>query len=273
MLNAAGQGDHGEGSRASARRRARKRRPKSGRSRSAPPRKRAKAARRRAARPDGRSGARRLRPRSAHAADRHSRDQRSACDLRTRRARAALGRHHQGRRRTSGEPCHAVRRCAPDRTAPDGLREDLFDLRALARSAGDSLAGRAAAKGLQAEIDISDRLPSLVVGDPVRLRAALENLIDNAVKFTDAGGVALSVVPARASKGKVGVAFAVSDSGIGFSCRRSSGCSVHSRRPMSRSPRASAAPVSACPRSSSWRARWAATSWSRRAGAAAPPSR
>ncbi|MCP3394354.1 ATP-binding protein [Bradyrhizobium sp. CCGB12] len=102
------------------------------------------------------------------------------------------------------------------------LRQDLFDLRALARSAGDSLAGRAAAKGLQAEIDISEKLPGLVVGDPVRLRAALENLIDNAVKFTDQGGVALAVAPWRAGKGKakgkgrVGIAFAVSDSGIGL---------------------------------------------------------
>ena len=105
-------------------------------------------------------------------------------------------------------------------------RQDLFDLRALARSAGDSLAGRAAAKGLQARVEISEKLPSLVVGDPVRLRAALENLIDNAVKFTDQGGVALVVTPWRAAKdtGKnrdkdkdsVGVAFAVSDSGIGL---------------------------------------------------------
>src|SRR5580693_6237795 len=61
-----------------------------------------------------------------------------------------------------------------------GVRQDFFDLRALARSAGDSLAGRAAAKGLQSRVDISERLPALVVGDPVRLRAALENLIDNA---------------------------------------------------------------------------------------------
>ncbi|MHC2622711.1 CheY-like chemotaxis protein [Bradyrhizobium huanghuaihaiense] len=99
------------------------------------------------------------------------------------------------------------------------LRQDLFDLRALARSTGDSLAGRAAAKGLQAQVDISDKLPGLVVGDPVRLRAALENLIDNAVKFTEQGGVALAVAPwrpAKKSKGKVGVAFAVSDSGIGL---------------------------------------------------------
>src|ERR1700733_2779649 len=97
-----------------------------------------------------------------------------------------------------------------------GVRQDFFDLRALARSAGDSLAGRAAAKGLQSRVDISERLPALVVGDPVRLRAALENLIDNAVKFTEAGGVALAVKPVRGVKGKVGIAFAVSDSGIGL---------------------------------------------------------
>ncbi|MEZ5821405.1 MAG: ATP-binding protein [Xanthobacteraceae bacterium] len=98
-------------------------------------------------------------------------------------------------------------------------RQDLFDLRALARSAGDSLAGRAAAKGLQASVEISDKLPALVTGDSVRLRAALENLIDNAVKFTEAGAVALSVTPARVANGKAGIAFAISDSGIGLSLK------------------------------------------------------
>jgi len=106
---------------------------------------------------------------------------------------------------------------AKDRSAPSAIREDLFDLRALARSAGDSLAGRAAARGLQAEVEIADKLPSLVIGDSIRLRAALENLIDNAVKFTDAGRVSLAATPVRAGKGKVGVAFAISDSGIGLS--------------------------------------------------------
>jgi two-component system, sensor histidine kinase len=108
---------------------------------------------------------------------------------------------------------------AKDRNAARGLREDLFDLRVLARNAGDSLAGRAAAKGLQSEVDISPALPSLVIGDPVRLRAALENLIDNAAKFTEHGGVALEVMPAPADKGKIGVAFAVSDSGIGLTLK------------------------------------------------------
>jgi two-component system, sensor histidine kinase len=97
------------------------------------------------------------------------------------------------------------------------MRQDLFDLRALARSAGGSLAGRAAARALQCRVEISEKLPPLVVGDPVRLRAALENLIDNAVKFTEEGAVALTVEPVHNGlKGRVAIAFAVSDSGIGL---------------------------------------------------------
>ena len=99
------------------------------------------------------------------------------------------------------------------------VRHEFFDLRAFARSMGDSLAGRATAKGLQSRIEISEKLPTFVIGDPVRLRAALENLIDNATKFTDQGGVALAVKPARATKDRIGVAFAISDSGIGLTLK------------------------------------------------------
>jgi two-component system, sensor histidine kinase len=100
-----------------------------------------------------------------------------------------------------------------------GVRQDFFDLRTLARNAGDSLAGRATAKGLQSRVEISEKLPPFVIGDPVRLRAALENLIDNAIKFTEQGGVALVVRPMRGAKGKIDVAFAISDSGIGLSLK------------------------------------------------------
>lgn len=93
------------------------------------------------------------------------------------------------------------------------VRRDFFDLRALARSVGDSLAGRASAKGLTSRVDISGSLPHFVIGDPVRLRAALENLIDNAVKFTNQGEVALEVVAESGTK----ISFAVMDSGIGLS--------------------------------------------------------
>jgi len=100
-----------------------------------------------------------------------------------------------------------------------GVRQDFFDLRTLARNAGDSLAGRATAKGLQSLVEISEKLPAFVIGDPVRLRAALENLIDNAIKFTEQGGVALVVRPMRGAKGKIDVAFEISDSGIGLSLK------------------------------------------------------
>jgi CheY-like chemotaxis protein len=98
------------------------------------------------------------------------------------------------------------------------IRNDFFDLRTLAQAAASSLAGRAAAKGLVPASKIDKTLPVFAVGDPVRLRAALENLIDNAVKFTDSGSVAFTVSLVRGTKRKAafGVAFSVADSGIGL---------------------------------------------------------
>jgi two-component system, sensor histidine kinase len=98
------------------------------------------------------------------------------------------------------------------------VRQDFFDLRTLAQASANSLSGRAAAKGLNATAEIDPALPVFAVGDPVRLRAALENLIDNAVKFTDSGSVAfaISLLAARKGKGAFAVAFDVADSGVGL---------------------------------------------------------
>ena len=98
------------------------------------------------------------------------------------------------------------------------LRQEVFDLPALARMVGDSLAGRTAAKGLHYAVEMSDRLPAFVTGDATRLRVALENLIDNAVKFTEQGEVTLAVSRRPVVvKGRIAIAFTVSDSGIGLS--------------------------------------------------------
>ena len=97
------------------------------------------------------------------------------------------------------------------------LRHDVFDLRVLLRTAADSLVGRAAAKGLSTTIAVAEDLPLFVLGDAVRLRAALENLIDNAVKFTAAGAIVMTVHRARAPKDKAGIHFALADSGVGIS--------------------------------------------------------
>jgi CheY-like chemotaxis protein len=95
------------------------------------------------------------------------------------------------------------------------LRRDVFDLGAVARAASLSLAGRAAARELAVKLDVPADLP-LVVGDVVRLRAALENLIDNAVKFTSHGRVGLQV-RTTARGNDVNATFTVSDTGIGIS--------------------------------------------------------
>ena len=96
------------------------------------------------------------------------------------------------------------------------LQEEIFRPRRLIEVLADSLAARAEAKGLSAEVSIADDVPELLVGDAVRLRAALENLIDNAVKFTERGGVRLDVRAARAARGRVRLVFTVTDSGIGL---------------------------------------------------------
>ncbi len=96
------------------------------------------------------------------------------------------------------------------------LRRELIRPSHLADALAASLAARAEAKGLEDEANISGDLPVAVIGDPLRLRAALENLIDNAVKFTERGSVRLDVTSEQAARGKVRLVFTVTDSGIGL---------------------------------------------------------
>ena len=105
---------------------------------------------------------------------------------------------------------------ARSRSAGLTLRKDFFDLRALVRAAADLLSGRAAAKGLSASVDLTDDLPQFVIGDTVRLRAALENLIDNTVKFTESGNIAFDAALVGISKGRAKIRFGLADAGIGI---------------------------------------------------------
>ncbi|MFL6800039.1 MAG: ATP-binding protein [Xanthobacteraceae bacterium] len=99
------------------------------------------------------------------------------------------------------------------------LRAEIFSPPRLAAALVGSLAARAEAKGLTHSADIADDLPQQVRGDPVRLRAALENLIDNAIKFTERGSVLLTVTSKRAAGRKRHLTFTVADSGFGLSRR------------------------------------------------------
>jgi CheY-like chemotaxis protein/anti-sigma regulatory factor (Ser/Thr protein kinase) len=88
--------------------------------------------------------------------------------------------------------------------------------RRLAEALAVSLIARAGTKDLRAEVVIADDLPDGVIGDTLRLRAALENLIDNAVKFTERGSIRFEAAAERASRGRVKLHFTIADSGIGI---------------------------------------------------------
>lgn len=97
------------------------------------------------------------------------------------------------------------------------LRRELVRPRRLAEALAVSLKARADAKGLTPEVAIAPDLPAAVIGDALRLRGALENLIDNAAKFTERGGIRLEVTSEAAAHGRVRLRFAVCDSGVGLS--------------------------------------------------------
>jgi two-component system, sensor histidine kinase len=97
------------------------------------------------------------------------------------------------------------------------LQQQAFRPRRLIEALADTLAARAETKGLNVEVTVAADLPEMLVGDAARLRAAMENLIDNAVKFTERGAVRLDVRAARAGRGKIKLLFTVTDSGIGLS--------------------------------------------------------
>ncbi len=96
------------------------------------------------------------------------------------------------------------------------LRNEPFAPRTLAETVGQALVARAGNRSVTAKVEAAGDLPALVSGDALRLRAALENLTDNAVKFTHQGGVTFSATAAPAARRRVRLVYTVTDSGIGM---------------------------------------------------------
>ena len=74
----------------------------------------------------------------------------------------------------------------------------------------------ASAKGLMLTLAVDDQIPPYVIGDPVRWRQIVSNLLGNALKFTGTGGVTVSLDPAPAGEGRIGLHLRVTDTGIGI---------------------------------------------------------
>ncbi|NLN06877.1 MAG: response regulator [Firmicutes bacterium] len=71
-------------------------------------------------------------------------------------------------------------------------------------------------KGLKLKKRLDASVPVFLIGDPTRLRQVIDNLVNNAIKFTEQGHVTLSVQKTGERDGKVHLQFAVSDTGIGI---------------------------------------------------------
>ena len=70
---------------------------------------------------------------------------------------------------------------------------------------------------IKTRIHVHDQIPSIVIGDSIRLTQILNNLVGNAIKFTRNGEVEISVVPVKKDDEKICIAFKIKDTGVGMS--------------------------------------------------------
>lgn len=91
-----------------------------------------------------------------------------------------------------------------------------FSLRLAVFSVLKTLCVKASQNKLDLIYDIDTTIPDQLVGDPLRLRQVITNLIGNAVKFTTEGQVALSCRVKSSKEGEVELSFCVADTGIGI---------------------------------------------------------
>ncbi len=96
------------------------------------------------------------------------------------------------------------------------LEDKEFDLRELVETTGLSLATRVHEKGIELLCYLRSDVPAYIMGDPVRLRQILVNLVGNAAKFTEQGEIVIKVEVAERKNDDVILHFSVSDTGIGI---------------------------------------------------------
>ncbi len=96
------------------------------------------------------------------------------------------------------------------------IEEIPFSLYKLATEAVDLFKDKTKEKDIYLLLTIDDSVPSQICSDPTRLRQIFVNLIGNAVKFTDKGGIRVSVRAAAADGNKIKIMVDVKDTGIGL---------------------------------------------------------
>lgn len=96
------------------------------------------------------------------------------------------------------------------------LHPTLVDLSELAKKVIDQYQLSAVQKGLKLEMEVEDHLPPTILVDRLRVRQVLDNLVSNAIKYTDTGHVSLKIKILEIVDDRVSVQFSVVDSGPGL---------------------------------------------------------
>jgi signal transduction histidine kinase/CheY-like chemotaxis protein len=96
------------------------------------------------------------------------------------------------------------------------LEHAAFSLRAAVEKVVKTLRPRAQEKGVGLICHMPESLPDHLIGDPMRIRQILMNLVDNAIKFTSAGSIVVRVEVMEQSPESIRLEFFVSDTGIGI---------------------------------------------------------
>ncbi len=92
-----------------------------------------------------------------------------------------------------------------------------FDLQEVLTHIQQTFGFRAQEKGIALKIEVQSGIPGALVGDAVRLKQILSNLVGNAIKFTDSGSVEVEVSRLDAGNEQVLLQFTIRDTGIGIS--------------------------------------------------------
>lgn len=96
------------------------------------------------------------------------------------------------------------------------LENSVFDLSDIIEQAGNLEIFNAEKKGLSIHFEIDSDIPRFLMGDPLRIRQILSNILGNAVKFTERGAIWVKVEKGIVSNGNVALHFLVKDTGIGM---------------------------------------------------------
>ncbi len=100
------------------------------------------------------------------------------------------------------------------------IESNPFSLRELLDSVKTMFATKIQPKDLSLTVNIEYSVPDLLIGDAIRLTQILVNLVNNAIKFTDSGGIEVNVTAPKKTEDGIEISFSVKDTGIGIASHK-----------------------------------------------------